>query len=187
MTDWRAIVPLNLGRDCKTRLAGQLSRDKRDRLVEAMARHVVAQVGAAGGISEVIVVSPEEPPFSSVRWVRDEGRGLNTELLCALETGPVLVIHADLPTLASADVEALLETAQQSGVAIAPDRLGTGTNALALTYPSGIVPAFGEGSFLRHRTMFPDAAIVERVGLALDIDTPEDLDLARHRLPDMTG
>jgi 2-phospho-L-lactate/phosphoenolpyruvate guanylyltransferase len=187
VTDWHAIVPLNLGRDCKTRLAGQLSRDKRDRLVEAMARHVVAQVGAVIGISEVILLSPEDPQFSSVQWVRDEGRGLNAELAAVLGTGPVFVIHADLPTLETADVEALLETAQQSGAAIAPDRLGTGTNALALTYPSGIVPAFGEGSFLRHRTMFPDAAIVERAGLALDVDTHEDLDLARHRLPDMTG
>ena len=34
---------------------------------------------------------------------------------------------------------------------IVPDRHGTGTNALALTPPDVMAPAFGEGSFERHR------------------------------------
>ena len=187
MTGWQAIIPLNLGRDCKTRLADRMSRAERDRLVEAMARHVVARVRATPGISELRILSPVKPGFADMIWAKDRGRGLNPELAAQLGSGPVIILHADLPTLETADVEAMLAAAEQSGAAIAPDRVGTGTNALALTDPAGFVPAFGEGSFLRHTALLPSAAIVARTGLAVDIDTPDDLDLVLHRLPDMLG
>lgn len=187
MNDWTAIIPLNLGRDCKTRLAGRLSRAERDQLVEAMARHVITQVRVASGVGAIHILSPEKPSFAGVHWLKDRGCGLNEELAAAMASNPVIIIHADLPLLETAEVEAVLNAAQRSGAAIATDRAGTGTNALALSDASDFVPAFGKGSFHRHRMLLPHAGIVERAGLALDVDTPEDLDLVRHRWPDMKG
>ncbi len=187
MTTWTAIVPVNWGRDCKTRLAERLTREERDRLVEDLARHVVGQLRLCRGVAEILLLSPLQPAILRTKWRKDMGHGLNAELRAAMPDTPTLIIHADLPLLASGDVETLLAEAGNSGGAIAPDRFGTGTNALALADSSGVMPAFGEGSFSRHRALFPDAAIVRRAGLATDIDTPDDLDFVRHRLPDMTG
>lgn len=179
MTGWTAIIPVNLGRDCKTRLAGRLSRTARDTLVDTMARHVVGQVRAAHGITELIILSPERPVIEEVEWRKDEGRGLNAELAFAQKAERILFIHADLPLLDARDIEALLDDAEGAYAAIAPDRAGTGTNALALRrVEHGFVPQFGEGSFARHCALLPGATVVRRLGLALDIDTPDDFDFA---------
>jgi 2-phospho-L-lactate guanylyltransferase len=72
---------------------------------------------------------------------------------------------------------------------IVADRHGTGTNALRLTPPDAIAPAFGPGSFARHAALGAAAGATVRVAqapsLELDVDTPGDLDalraaLARH-------
>ena len=68
-------------------------------------------------------------------------------------------------------------------VAVVPDRHGTGTNALLLAPADAIGPAFGEGSAERHRDRAARAghevAIEALASLALDLDTPDDLDGAR--------
>jgi 2-phospho-L-lactate guanylyltransferase len=64
-------------------------------------------------------------------------------------------------------------------VAIAPDRAGTGTNGLALRPPDAIPFHFGAGSRAAHAAAAEAAnvplTVVERPGLAFDLDTPEDL------------
>jgi 2-phospho-L-lactate guanylyltransferase len=69
--------------------------------------------------------------------------------------------------------------ADTRGVVIVPDRHGTGTNALVLSPPDAIEPAFGPGSFARHVAAAEAAGVPHRVeevpGLALDVDTPDDL------------
>ena len=83
-----------------------------------------------------------------------------------------------LPLLSADDFATLIDAASEAGAAIAPDHARTGTNALALTDATALQPAFGPSSFALHRTLLPHAAVVERPGLALDIDTPADLDHA---------
>jgi 2-phospho-L-lactate guanylyltransferase len=92
----------------------------------------------------------------------------------------LLVLHGDLPNLAADDVLALVDAmAGEPSVAIAPDRLGTGTNGLALSPPGVIGFRFGTGSFAAHLTEAQAAgvepAVVVRPGLAFDLDTPADL------------
>lgn len=175
---WRAIVPLKGGAERKTRLAGRLSPESRLALSEDMVTHVLDVLAEMGVAARLL--SPE--PRQGVPWERDLGAGLNAELDRASGVAEcVLVIHADLPLLAPADVAAVVAAAEEHGAAIAPDRHGTGTNALALRRRPGFAFAFGAGSFARHRLALPDAAIVRREGLAFDVDTPADLDtLARH-------
>ena len=62
---------------------------------------------------------------------------------------------------------------------IVADRHGSGTNALLLTPPDAIEPGFGPGSFERHRRRASAAGaswhVESPAGLALDVDTAEDL------------
>jgi 2-phospho-L-lactate/phosphoenolpyruvate guanylyltransferase len=171
---WHAIIPLNLGRDCKTRLAGHLPAGEREALVRAMAAHVIAAVQGSAHIGSVAMLSPDRHNFADVGWVKDRGRGLNAELAAALGATCQLIVHADLPMLASSDIDALIVAAEQAGAAIAPDHFGTGTNGLALCAAAGFVPAFGVGSCARHKALLPGAALVDRLGLAHDIDTVDD-------------
>lgn len=178
---WIAIVPLNLGGERKTRLSPGFSADQRERLADAMARHVIACLRQTPGIARLAVLSPERPAYVDVEWRRDLGRGLNDELAAVLhdEKGDVLIIHGDLPLLTPDDVAALLSAARDSGIAIAPDRSGAGTNAVALSAGWRLPPAFGAGSFERHRRGARGApAIVSRVGVSLDVDTGADFEAA---------
>jgi 2-phospho-L-lactate guanylyltransferase len=98
------------------------------------------------------------------------------------DIGTMIILHGDLPNLQAADVHALtgaLPSDGSAGVAIAPDRAGTGTNALVLRPPGLIHFRFGPGSFARHLAEVDAAGVplvaVNRAGLAFDLDTPEDL------------
>ncbi len=94
-------------------------------------------------------------------------------------TAPIAVFHADLPRLGAEDVAALLAAGERGGCAIAPDRHGTGTNALAIGDGRAFSFAFGADSFARHRAQAGERfEIVTRPGLALDVDTPDDLRIA---------
>jgi 2-phospho-L-lactate guanylyltransferase len=88
-----------------------------------------------------------------------------------------LLVPGDTPALDTADLDALLARAEP--VVIVPDRHGTGTNALLLTPPGAIAPAFGPGSCERHQAAAEaagvDHAVLRLPSLALDVDTPEDL------------
>lgn len=177
MGGWTALVATKQGHAAKSRLSGLLDLPARTALARAMAAHVVACLHAVEAVAQVRVISPAALVPSGTIWMVDGGSGLNAELrgACAmLADRPILVVHADLPFLGPDDVAAFLAAADWAGAAIAPDRHGQGTNALALS--PGCTPgfAFGPDSFARHLGQWPDAAIVRRRGLGFDLDTPDD-------------
>ncbi len=182
MTSWTAIVPLKLGHGGKSRLAPLLSPEKRQRLVQHMAGHVISELGKVEAIGDIAIIADQPNAHWPVRHVLDHGRGLNRELdaVAASLGSKLLVIHGDLPLIDSADICALIETAQKDGAAIAPDRHSRGTNALALRdLPQGFRFAFGQDSLNEHRAALgPTVGIVIRCRLGIDIDTPDDLALA---------
>jgi 2-phospho-L-lactate guanylyltransferase len=111
--------------------------------------------------------------------------GLNPALLTAADHAArlgarrLLILPCDLPRLDIAALRAMTEMAGNGAEAvIAPDRHGTGTNAL-------LVPAvvrrfaFGEGSLARHIAMTKECGlrtkICRRAALAFDLDTAQDL------------
>ncbi|WP_404476626.1 2-phospho-L-lactate guanylyltransferase [Novosphingobium sp. BL-52-GroH] len=170
-------MAIKQGAQAKSRLAGLLDLPTRTMLADAMAHHVVSCLHAVDAIDDIRLLSPAPVMAGMTTWMPDGGAGLNTELeraCAALPPRPLLVIHADLPFLAVVDLEELLASASRSGVAIAPDRHGGGTNALALNTSRPCRFAFGPDSLARHRLLWPRAAIVQRRGLAFDLDTPED-------------
>lgn len=172
MTCWTAIVPFKTAGERKTRLAERVA------LSTQMFAHVMHVLEGHPAIGTVVALSDERPEDWDGAHIADEGRGLNAEIEAARtalgETG-LLVLHADLPLLESADIDALLEAAEACGIAIAPDRHGSGTNGLALIPGRRIAFRFGTDSFHLHRQQAPEAAVVERRGFAIDLDTPDDL------------
>ncbi|HEY8179386.1 MAG TPA: 2-phospho-L-lactate guanylyltransferase [Candidatus Limnocylindria bacterium] len=189
MSRTRIIVPHRGLAAAKTRLAPVLDHDERIALARTLLVRVLEVAHQAG--DDVVVISPaaELEPIvvkAGARLAVQRGMGLNAGLDQAREAAEadgverLVVLHGDLPNLAADDVAALMETAaDEPAVVIAPDRLGTGTNGLALSPPGVIGFRFGAGSFAAHRAEAQiagvDPAVVVRPGLAFDLDTPEDL------------
>lgn len=185
----RLIVP-HRGLDAaKTRLAPVLTPEERGELAAHLLRRVLRVARQA--IADVVVISPSEAlrdlvEGADARLLHQRGMGLNEGLdqarAAAIADGvrTLLVLHGDLPDLAPEDVAALAAAVpDERGVAIAPDKTGSGTNGLALRPPEVIGFHFGAGSRAAHeaaaRGVGVVPVIVERPGLAFDLDTPEDL------------
>jgi 2-phospho-L-lactate guanylyltransferase len=140
---------------------------------------------------DVVAISPSgalEPlaVAAGARLVVQRGLGLNDGLEQARQEAiadgvtTLVILHGDLPNLQADDVAALVDALLQAGgVAIAPDRAGAGTNALALRPPDAIPFRFGIGSFAAHvaeaEATGTPLVEVHRPGLAFDLDTPADL------------
>ena len=176
MTAWTALVPIKSAGRRKTRLSAVLSEPARNDLADLMLHRVLAALAASPSVNEIIVLSSARPTGWSGRSSFDHGRGLNTELSAIARdiAGRLMVVHADLPTLTPADVEAFA-TIGEDGVAIASDRWSRGTNALAAREAGSLRFAFGPDSLALHKELMPSAAIVHRAGLGLDLDLPGDL------------
>jgi 2-phospho-L-lactate guanylyltransferase len=185
----RIIVPHRGLAAAKTRLAPVLDDGEREALALRLLKRVLRVVHEACDDTVVITPSAALEPIvaaSGARLVVQRGLGLNAglEQACAeaLADGvtTLVVLHGDLPNLAADEVRALVAAVPgPKGVAIAPDRGGTGTNGLALQPPDAIGFAFGIGSRAAHAALAERAGIpyveVHRPGLAFDVDTPTDL------------
>lgn len=180
--DWIALVPIKQGGAGKSRLAGLLDGAARDRLAARMAAHVLSVLAACPRVRETVILSPERPEGWDGGWSADRGRGLNAELgawRSRFGKGPLLVIHADLPLLAPGDLATLLDRAKIEGAALATDRAGSGTNALALADGRALDFHFGPDSRGLHVGQGEGMAVVSGMGLAADLDTAEDFAFAR--------
>jgi 2-phospho-L-lactate guanylyltransferase len=178
------VVPLKARRG-KTRLMGVLAEDTRSRLIGAMLARVCAALGTAGIQAVSILTSDADWVPSGCEHIPDAGLELNAALAMAAwrltDAGAnrMLILAADLPFVTPADIAALIEAGEGHPVVIGPDVARSGTNALLLAPPLLLAPHFGTGSFAAHtraaRTAGFEARIVQRDGLAQDIDTAEDL------------
>ena len=186
----RIIVPHRGLEAAKTRLAPSLSPEDREALARQLLERVLTVTRQV--YDDVVVITPSGELAAVVdptgaRVVVQRGMGLNEGLEQARfdalvdDVDTLAILHGDLPNIRPDDVEALLAALPQGepGVAIAPDRAGTGTNGLALRPPGVIGFRFGTGSFSAHLEEAERAGVpvvaVNRSGLAFDLDTPEDL------------
>lgn len=185
----RIIVPHRGLAAAKTRLAPVLDDAEREALAARLLDRVLRVARQA--CADVVVITPSAAlvplvTAAGARLAVQRGMGLNAGLEQAraealadgIET--LVILHGDLPNLEATDIAALLEAVPPpGGVAIAPDRAGTGTNGLVLRPPDAIAFRFGPGSFAAHRAEAERAGVavvvVERPGLAFDLDTPADL------------
>src|SRR5690242_8555518 len=203
MTLW-AIVPVKPLRRGKSRLAGTLSENERTELNQMLLENTLKTFSDLKEVEEVLVISRDPHALTiarnfGARTVREDGQPeLNTALKRATvvalfyATRGVLVLPADLPLLTREDILTLIGRAGEPPVVvIAPDRHGTGTNALLIS-PAGLIEYdFGENSFQRHCQRAKAAGarleIVNLPSLGLDLDLPEDLELIRQiEMPKIT-
>jgi 2-phospho-L-lactate guanylyltransferase len=196
-----AVLPVKRLYAAKQRLAAGLSGERRRTLAAAMVADVLEAIGAARTVECTIVVSgdpvaQELAAEAGAEVVPDPEDGGHVEAALAgiaraeVEGAEcVVLLPGDCPLLDPRELDRLLTGIPERYVGIVPDRHGTGTNALVLSPPDAIVPAFGEGSRERHVAAAREAGVpfeVEEIpSLALDLDTPADLvaltrELERH-------
>ena len=126
------------------------------------------------------VLAAAEPLGTVVVADEPGGQGQAVEsALRRLESGPVLVVNADLPCARPRDLLTLLGALPEGGLALVPAADGT-TNALALAAPHLFAPLYGPNSadrFLaRAERLEVPAAIAAIPNLAEDVDTLSDLE-----------
>lgn len=186
-----AILPLKRREAAKQRLGTGMDDERRRALVLAMAGDVLAGIARARSIEHTIVVTgdtdaAELATGAGAEVVEDPDDAGHPEaalrgIARAVEQGAgcVALLPGDCPLLDPRELDRLLTGVPPSYVAIVPDRHGTGTNALVLTPPDAIRPAFGPGSCQRHVALAREAGIpfgVESLpSLGLDLDTPADV------------
>ncbi len=186
-----AILPVKRFAAAKRRLATGIDDARREALIAAMLADVLEAIGAARSIERTIVVSDEPLAAELARAAGAEvvadppEQGHSEAALAgiaraeALGAARVMLLPGDCPLLEPRELDRVLTGAPKRYVAIVPDRHGAGTNALVLSPPGAIRPAFGEGSRARHVAAAREAgipfAVEELPSLALDLDTPADL------------
>jgi 2-phospho-L-lactate/phosphoenolpyruvate guanylyltransferase len=186
-----AVLPVKRFDAAKQRLAAGIDEERRRELAAAMVADVLDAIGEARSIERLIVVTGD--PIAQdlaakggaevVPDPEDAGHveAAQAGIARAEADGAVRValLAGDCPLLDPRELDRLLTGVPGSYVGIVPDRHGSGTNALLLSPPDAIVPAFGEGSRQRHVDAARQAGIPfgieELPSIELDLDTPADV------------
>lgn len=192
-----AVLPVKSFARAKRRIAGSVTDGERRVLAEAMVQDVLAALVRVDGLDGVVVVTAEararglalDVGASVIDDPREAGQSVaaSAGVAAAVAGGAdrALLVPGDCPALDPGELDDLLR-APFSGVVIVPDRHGSGTNALLLSPPDAVAPAFGPGSFARHaataRAAGASVRIAQVASLGLDVDTPGDLAALRAAL-----
>jgi 2-phospho-L-lactate/phosphoenolpyruvate guanylyltransferase len=186
-----AVLPVKRFGAAKQRLAAGITGGRRRELAEAMVADVLDAIGQARTVERTIVVSGDPiaqelasdagaevvPDPEDAGHVEAAQAGIARAEADGAER--VVLLAGDCPLLDPRELDRLLTGVPGNYVGIVPDRHGTGTNALLLSPPNAIVPAFGEGSRNRHLEAARRAgipfAIEELPSIELDLDTPADV------------
>jgi 2-phospho-L-lactate/phosphoenolpyruvate guanylyltransferase len=187
-----AIVPVKGFGEAKQRLSASLAPGARSSLAQAMFSDVLAALGRVRSIESVAVVTAdpaaEQLAHGRAAVLRDSAQtgqsaaaGVGVRHAIGHGFERVLLVPGDTPLIDALEVDELLTRtlADEIAIGIVADRHGTGTNALVLSPPDAIAPAFGPASLERHVGLALESGLAHRVehapSLAHDIDTPEDL------------
>jgi 2-phospho-L-lactate guanylyltransferase len=188
-----AIIPVKPFNRAKSRLAPVLSPEEREALALAMFKHSVELLSQIHRLAGVLVVSRDTKALAiardfGVHTLMESGQpdlnpALRRAALAVSSWGAsgLLVMPADLPFVTADDIDAILKLGRYfQSVVIVPDGQRSGTNGLLLSPPELMPFSFGEGSFERHKLLaeatHATLSIYESPRMALDIDTPADLE-----------
>lgn len=202
MSLW-TIVPIRGLASGKSRLAGILDPQSRQRLNAAMlARTLRAIQAATGSLERCIVISAQadarvlavatgatvladphvavQPGLNAaLEAARDHARGLGASRL--------LVLSADLPNIDRAPLRGLLDAAVATGATLIADQRGEGTNGLLLPADTALTFMFGESSLAKHRASLEalrmPVCVWHDPALAFDLDTAADYQYWRGEQP----
>jgi len=186
------VMPVKNLADAKQRLAGVLSADERQGLFRAMLEDVLVTLSRCRALAGVVMVTrdPQARTLAARYGARVLEEAANRGHTAASTFGArtlasegvhgMLQLPADIPLLSPQDVDAVLAAhAGAPAVTLAPSRDERGSNAVACSPPDVLSLRFGDDSYVPHlrraRALGIEPAVVRRPGLALDVDTPEDL------------
>jgi len=192
-----AVLPVKRLASAHARLAPILAPDARERVAEAMMLEMLPKMRRCRTIDETIVVTSDPAVARHADWLghvvveqeQDQGHphAAAAGARAAIERGAdrVAMLPTDCPLFDPAELDDRLGDTPRAAL-IVPDRNGTGTNALVLSPPDAIEPAFGPDSCAKHVTRARAAGIsfaLEKLpSLADDLDTQEDLERLRDAL-----
>jgi 2-phospho-L-lactate guanylyltransferase len=195
------VLPVKRWATAKSRLTADT--DLRAELARAFTLDVLATSRSTPGVSRVMVVTREPmlpvllsglPPMQTaagelaeVVVLDDSGRSLNESILQgageAARRWPgqgTAVVASDLPALRPEHLAAVLEAAAAHDRSAVADTEGTGTTVLTARSGYDVRPAFGAGSFARHRQLgAADLTSVAAPGARRDVDVARQLITAR--------
>ena len=177
----------------KTRLAPVFSASTRENVVLAMLIDTITAASAVPAVRTVTVVTPDEGAADAARQLgarvltdpTPEGHRdpLNNAISVAEaavrdETPNIVVLQGDLPALQPQELADAITAGRRYRRSFVGDRHGTGTSAL-LAFGVALLPRFGPDSAQRHRNSGAIELTGAWPGLRCDIDTPDDLLVAR--------
>ena len=177
------VIPIKAFEQAKDRLSSVLSAEQRILLARATALGVLESVRGASVF--VVCDNPEVSQWATsygATVVHQSQPGLNAAvqegISAAHEYERVMIVHSDLP-LPSRLRELLGSGVASNTVTIVPDRHRDGTNVLIIPSGVGFTCHYGAQSFEAHKAEATKLGlaieIIEDDELALDIDTPDDL------------
>jgi 2-phospho-L-lactate guanylyltransferase len=177
----------------KTRLAPMFSAPARENIVLGM---LVDTLSAAARVSSVGLITVVTPDHTAAAAAIELGANvladptpdghpdpLNNAIAAAervisKSVSNIVVLQGDLPALQTRELSAAIAEARQHHRSFVADRFGTGTAALC-AFGTTLDPRFGLNSSTLHRDSGATELTGEWPGLRCDIDTPEDLAIAR--------
>ena len=186
------VMPVKDLPDAKQRLAGILCAKERQALFRAILQDVLGALAASTGLAGILLVTRDPEArhlarrFGARVLLEEANRGhtaassLGARTLAQEGVAGMLQLPADIPLVTPEDIAALLRAhGEAPAVTLSPSRDERGTNALVCSPPDVLPLHFGDDSFFAHlrraQALGIEPEIVRRPGLALDVDTPDDL------------
>jgi 2-phospho-L-lactate guanylyltransferase len=177
----------------KTRLAPAFSAAERESLVLAMLVDTLTAATRVSAVRHVTVVTPDEVAAAAAIELGADVLSdptpaghpdpLNNAIAAAERVvsesiANIVVLQGDLPALQTHELAGAITAARQHKRSFVADRLGTGTAALC-AFGTALNPRFGPDSSAQHRLSGAVELTGRWPGLRCDIDTPDDLAIAR--------
>lgn len=177
----------------KTRLAPVFSAATREGVVLAMLIDTITAAAAVPAVQSITVVTPDDVAGEAARQLgarvlpdptpQGHRNPLNNAIAAAeeavrAETSNIVVLQGDLPALQPQELSEAIAAARAYPRSYVGDRHGTGTSAL-IALGVELDPQFGQDSAERHRHSGAIELTGAWPGLRCDIDTPDDLLIAR--------
>ncbi len=209
-----AVLPIKNLVNVKTRLAPVLSAAERSALFRCMVRDVLSAVAAVKTLDGILIVTRDSDiqkvaaEFNAHVLREGSNDGHNAAVaraaswLSARGKSGLMQIPGDIPTVTAEELSDVLVAhgvGHQRAFTIAPSLDYDGSNCVVCTPPDLMEFRFGDHSFRRHVDCAQAAGIpcriIERPGIALDIDNPLDLgrlaatlcDTQTHRFLEQSG
>jgi 2-phospho-L-lactate guanylyltransferase len=177
----------------KTRLASVFSSATRESVVLAMLIDTISAASAVSALRAVTVVTPDDVAAEAARRIgaqvladptpHGHRNPLNNAIAAAeaavrAETPNIVVLQGDLPALQPQELSEAIAAARAYPRSFVGDRHGTGTSAL-IAFGVALDPQFGPDSAQLHRKSGAIELTGAWPGLRCDIDTADDLLVAR--------